>query len=112
MYTLYGIPNCDQVKKARNWLEQYQIPYQFHDFRKQGLTRELLEFFEAQVGWEVLLNKQSTRWRQLTTEQKSKIGLETALQYMLETPTLIKRPVLNTGTGLIVGFKTEVYQDL
>jgi len=112
MYTLYGIPNCNTVKEARDWLEQHQIAYQFHDFRKQGLTRELLEFFEAQVGWEILLNKQSASWRQLTAEQQAGICLETALEYMLATPTLIKRPVLDTGTKLIVGFKIEIYQNL
>jgi Spx/MgsR family transcriptional regulator len=112
MVTLYGISNCNTVKKAKDWLQENNIDYQFHDFRKQGLTADLLESFEATLGWEVLLNKQSTSWRKLNGEQKSNISKQTALQYMLETPTLIKRPVLDTGKKMIVGFKAENYQQV
>jgi len=110
MYTLYGISNCNTVKKAKDWLQENNIEFQFHDYRKQGLTVELLDSFEAALGWEKLLNKQSTSWRKLTDEQKSNISKQTALQYMLETPTLIKRPVLDTGKKMIIGFKAENYQ--
>ncbi len=110
MYTLYGISNCNTVKKAKDWLQDNQIDFQFHDYRKQGLTAELLETFEAVLGWEKLLNKQSTSWRKLTDEQKSNISKQTALQFMLETPTLIKRPVLDTGEKMIIGFKADNYQ--
>lgn len=110
MHTLYGISNCNTVKKAKDWLEQHNIEYQFHDYRKQGLTAELLESFETALGWEKLLNKQSTSWRKLTDEQKKSVSKETAMEYMLETPTLVKRPVLDTGERMIVGFKAENYQ--
>ena len=111
MYTLYGISNCNTVKKAKDWLEDNNIDYQFHDYRKQGLTTELLESFEAALGWEKLLNKQSTSWRKLDDDQKSNISRQTALQYMLNTPTLIKRPVLDTGEKMIIGFKADNYQN-
>lgn len=110
MHTLYGISNCNTVKKAKDWLQGNKIDFQFHDYRKQGLTAELLESFEAALGWEKLLNKQSTSWRKLTDDQKSSISKKTALQFMLETPTLIKRPVLDTGEKMIIGFKAENYQ--
>jgi len=110
MTTLYGISNCNTVKKAKDWLQENNIDFQFHDYRKQGLTEELLNSFEEQLGWQKLLNKQSTSWRKLTDDQKSNICKQTALQYMLETPTLIKRPVLVTDEKMIVGFKAENYQ--
>ncbi|MCK4842297.1 MAG: ArsC family reductase [Methylococcales bacterium] len=109
MYTLYGISNCNTVKKAKDWLEENQIEYQFHDYRKQGLTAELLGSFETALGWEKLLNKQSTSWRKLNDDQKNNISKQSALQFMLETPTLIKRPVLDTGEKMIVGFKADNY---
>jgi len=110
MATLYGISNCNTVKKAKDWLQENNIEFQFHDFRKQGLTPELLDSFEDQLGWEKLLNKQSTSWRKLSDDQKANICKQTALQYMLETPTLIKRPVLVINEKMIVGFKAENYQ--
>jgi len=110
MYTLYGISNCNTVKKAKDWLTENNIEFQFHDYRKQGLSAELLEQFEQSLGWEKLLNKQSTSWRKLTDDQKANISKQTALEYMLETPTLIKRPVLDTGEKMIIGFKADNYQ--
>lgn len=110
MTTLYGISNCNTVKKAKDWLQDNNIEFQFHDYRKQGLSAELLESFEAVLGWEKLLNKQSTSWRKLTDDQKANISKQTALQFMLETPTLIKRPVLDTGEKMIIGFKADNYQ--
>jgi Spx/MgsR family transcriptional regulator len=110
MYTLYGISNCSTVKKAKDWLEENKIDYQFHDYRKQGVTVDLLNSFEAKVGWDVILNKRSTSWRKLSDEQRTTVSKETALQYMQESPTLIKRPVLDTGEKLIVGFTAENYQ--
>lgn len=111
MFTLYGISNCNTVKKAKDWLEANNFDYQFHDYRKQGLSADLLDSFEQQLGWEALLNKQSTSWRQLTDEQKNSINKDTALQFMLKTPTLIKRPVLDTGDKMLLGFKAENYQN-
>jgi Spx/MgsR family transcriptional regulator len=110
MTTLYGISNCNTVKKAKDWLQDNNIEFQFHDYRKQGLSAELLESFESALGWEKLLNKQSTSWRKLTDDQKANISKQTAMQFMLETPTLVKRPVLDTGEKMIIGFKAENYQ--
>jgi len=111
MHTLYGISNCNTVKKAKDWLQENNIEFQFHDYRKQGLTAELLESFETTLGWEKLLNKQSTSWRKLSDDQKSNVSKQAALQYMLETPTLIKRPLLDTGEKMIIGFKADNYQE-
>jgi Spx/MgsR family transcriptional regulator len=110
MLELYGISNCDTVKKAKSWLEKNNKDYQFHDYRKQGLSAELLNLFEAELGWETLLNKRSTSWRQLNEEIKNNISKETALQAMMETPTLIKRPILKIETHYIIGFNAENYQ--
>ncbi len=112
MYRLYGIKNCDTVKKARKYLDENGVAYQFHDFRADGLTFELLEYFEAGLGWNTLLNRSSTSWRQLTSEQRDGITRTTALQLMLDIPTLIKRPVLDTGDQLIIGFKADLYKQL
>lgn len=110
MNILYGISSCNTIKKAKDWLQNNKIDYQFHDYRKQGITIELLESFEVILGWEKLLNKKSTSWRKLDHNQKNHISKKTALQLMLETPTLIKRPILDTGKKLIIGFEAENYQ--
>jgi Spx/MgsR family transcriptional regulator len=110
MHTLYGIKNCDTVKKARNWLDQNSISYRFHDFRVDGLSLELLQHFAEQLDWNKLLNRSSTSWRQLSAEQQSELTQEKALQLMLITPTLIKRPILETDEQLILGFKADNYQ--
>ncbi|MCC8367481.1 ArsC family reductase [Xenorhabdus sp. PB61.4] len=118
-FTLYGIKNCDTVKKARRWLEDQEIPYQFHDYRADGLSPDLLQLFIEQLGWESLLNTRGTTWRKLTDEQKSAINnAEAAKILMLEQPAIIKRPLLasqekntsqKTGSYLL-GFKAEQYQ--
>ncbi len=110
MNTLYGIKNCDTVKKARTWLDKNSIEYSFHDFRTDGLEEALLQRFCSVLNWDTLLNRRSTSWRQLSEEQKADLDEQKALQLMLEIPTLIKRPILDTGTQLIVGFKAETYQ--
>jgi arsenate reductase (glutaredoxin) len=110
MHTLYGIKNCDTVKKARQWLDQNGIAYQFHDFRTDGLTSGHLNDFAARLDWSTLLNRNSTSWRQLSADQQCNLTLEKAIALMLNTPTLIKRPILDTGDKLIIGFKTGHYQ--
>lgn len=110
MVTLYGIKNCDTVKKARKWLDDHAIEYRFHDFRSDGLDRSLLEQFENALGWENMLNRRSTSWRQLPEQQQADLNRESALQLMLEVPTLIKRPVMNTGDKTLIGFKVADYQ--
>ncbi|MDO9104835.1 MAG: ArsC family reductase [Methylovulum sp.] len=109
MHTLYGIKNCDTVKKARLWLDQHDIAYRFHDFRSDGLTPELLTNLIARSDWQTLLNRNSTSWRQLSDAQKADLTGQRALQLMLNTPTLIKRPVLDTGDQLVIGFKDGIY---
>jgi Spx/MgsR family transcriptional regulator len=89
------------------WLEQHAIAYQFHDVRVDGLTLEHLQDFTSRADWQSLLNRSSTTWRQLTPEQKIDITLEKAVQLLHDYPTLLKRPVLDTGERLIVGFKSE-----
>jgi Spx/MgsR family transcriptional regulator len=110
MHTLYGIKNCDTVKKARQWLDQNGIAYQFHDLRADGLTLAQLNEFAARLDWNTLLNRSSTSWRQLSAGQQSDLTLEKAIALMLNTPTLIKRPILDTGDKLIIGFKADHYQ--
>jgi Spx/MgsR family transcriptional regulator len=111
MTTLYGIKNCDTCKKARIWLDQNVIAYRFHDYRVDGLSPELLEQFAESLGWDALLNRSSTSWRQLNKEQQADLNEEKALRLMLEFPTLIKRPILDTGKKLVIGFKAGHYQN-
>lgn len=104
MTTLYGIKNCDTVKKARRRLDDGGIAYRFHDFRTDSLERAALERFAASLGWETLLNRQSSTWRQLDDSAKADMNQDSALALMLERPTLIKRPVLDSGDGrLFIG---------
>ncbi|CAA9890165.1 conserved hypothetical protein [Candidatus Methylobacter favarea] len=110
MHILYGIKNCDAVKKARQWLNQNGIAYRFHDYRTDGLTLEQLSRLEAGLGWNAMLNRNSASWRQLDCEQQTGLTQEKALRLMLNTPTLIKRPLLDTGSKLILGFKADTYK--
>jgi arsenate reductase len=113
MTTLYGIKNCDSVKKARKWLDANGIDYRFHDFRAEGLQQERLQQWNSAVGWETLLNRRGTSWRQLPQQVKDTIDEASALALMLENPTLIKRPVLERKNGKVhVGFKAEEYASL
>ncbi len=112
MTTLYGIANCDTVKKARKWLEQENISYQFHDFRKNGFDQALLDNFLTTLSWEELLNKRSTSFRNLDDSIKQNLSEQTAKEAMLAEPTLIKRPVLVTDSVKHVGFKADQYATL
>lgn len=108
--TLYGIPNCDTVKKARKWLENNQLDYQFHDFRKDGLSEsDLTEWCNA-LGWEQVLNKRSTSWRALDAADKEHLDQAKAIALMLASPTLVKRPVLAHNSQFKTGFKDSDYQ--
>ncbi|MEJ2321693.1 MAG: ArsC family reductase [Gammaproteobacteria bacterium] len=112
MITLYGIPNCDTMKKARKWLADNEIDYLFHDYKKLGIERDKLgEWIEA-VGWEVLLNRRGMMWRKVPDEVKASIDEASAIELMLETPTIIKRPVLEARGKVTVGFKPEIYEEL
>jgi arsenate reductase (glutaredoxin) len=109
MIVLYGIKTCDTCKKALAWLAQSGLEHCFHDFRADGLPESLLQQFIDQLGWEKLLNKSSTSWRQLTPEQQADLTDAKVKALMLAMPTLIKRPVLVTDDAMLVGFKPEIY---
>jgi arsenate reductase len=109
---LYGIPNCDAMKKARTWLDSHGIEYDFHDYKKAGIRRETLAGWAKVVGWETLLNRAGTTFRQLPDESKQKLDERKALQLMVEQPSMIKRPVLEHGKTLLVGFSPEKYSAL
>jgi len=110
--TLYGIPNCDTMKKARAWLADNGIEYVFHDYKKAGIDETTLRGWIEQVGWEVLLNRRGMMWRKVPQAVKDSIDQDSAIALMLETPSIIKRPVLDTGKGLYVGFKPEQYSEI
>ncbi|MEH6582810.1 MAG: ArsC family reductase [Halioglobus sp.] len=112
MITLYGIKNCDTVKKARNWLEMHKIEYRFHDFRVDGLERDAVQSWLDELGWEQLLNKRSTTWKQLDADTRETMNAALALETILEQPTLIKRPLLDTGLERHTGFKADTYQTI
>ncbi len=113
---LYGIPNCDTVRKARKFLENNQILYQFHDFKKDGLSLELLQTWLAQHPITTLVNKRSTSWRQLTEVQKEALISHNELSILMAHPTLIKRPVLqcedSNPSSILIGFSEKTYQSL
>ena len=112
MITLYGIPNCDTVRKARKWLDERAIDYQFHNFRKEGLDKALLQKWVAALGWEALINRRGTTWRKLSEQERNNIDESSAIQLMLTNPTIIKRPVLDLGTSHHIGFSAAQYQEL
>ena len=106
--TVYGIANCDSVKKSRAWLADQGLGYQFHDFRKQGLGPEQLDRWLAQVGWERLLNRQGTTWRRLDDAVRASVtGPDVARGLMLAQPSLVKRPVVEWNDGLTVGYDPQ-----
>lgn len=110
--TLYGIPNCDTVKKARTWLQDHGIDFTFHDFKKQGLTPELVKAWLQDLDWTTLVNRKGTTWRNLPDECKAAIvDADSALALMLENPSVIKRPVVQ-GAGLVtVGFSPAAFEE-
>jgi arsenate reductase len=112
MITLYGIKNCDTVKKARVWLEQHHVNYRFHDLRDDGLDAARLNEWIKSLGWETLLNTRSTTWRQLPDADKHDLSAANAVKLMLAHPTLIKRPVLVNGTVVTVGFSAATYSKI
>ncbi|MFD1987527.1 ArsC family reductase [Mesorhizobium newzealandense] len=108
--TMYGITTCDTIKKARVWLEGHEVPYRFHDYRAEGLDAKRLDGWVGKVGWEILLNKASTTFRELADKDKQDLNEKKAKALMLAKPTIIKRPVLELGDRILVGFKPDVYQ--
>ncbi len=112
MTTVYGIPNCDTVRKARRWLEQHHQDYRFHDFREDGLDAETVQRWFTELGWETVVNRRSTSWKQLSPAAREAMDAESALQAVLDAPTLIKRPVLESDSSLHLGFTPAAYQTI
>jgi arsenate reductase len=107
--TLYGIRNCDTMKKAWTWLDQHGVAYAFHDYKKQGIDRDTLSGWAAEVGWEVLLNRSGTTFKALPDADKRDLSEAKAIDLMAAQPSMIKRPVLAGAGPLLVGFKPEAY---
>ena len=109
--TIYGIKNCETMKKARAWLDQRGLAYAFHDYKTAGIERERLEQWQKKVGWETLLNRAGTTFRKLPDKDKAGLNAKKALALLLKQPSMIKRPVLDLGGGkLVVGFAPELYE--
>lgn len=109
--TVYGIPNCDTVKKARAWLQAGGIAHAFHDYKKQGVPQEPLDAWLSEVGWEALLNRKGTTWRQLdAAQQVAVIDVSSARALMLAHPSVIKRPVVEHPGGVLVGFDPDAWE--
>jgi arsenate reductase len=107
--TIYGIKNCDTMKKARDWLDSHGVSYEFHDYKTAGAPKEKLKAWCDELGWETLLNRAGTTFRKLPEADKAGLNERKALALMLEQPSMIKRPVLEAGNKLLVGFKPEIY---
>ena len=112
MATIYGIPNCDTMKKARTWLDAHKVTHDFHDYKKLGIDKASLEGWVKQVGWEVLLNRAGTTFKKLPDADKEGLTEKKAIALMLSQPPMIKRPVLEAKSKLTVGFKPDTYAKL
>ena len=106
---IYGIKNCDTMKKARAWLDSHGVEYEFHDYKASGIDAARLARWSGEVGWETLLNRAGTTFRKLPPQQQAGLTERKAIALMVDQPSLIKRPVLETGARLVVGFKPEIY---
>jgi len=109
MITLYGIKNCDTVRKACKWLDANGVEYHLHDIRKDGLTAAKIKSWASEVDWELLLNRRGLTWRKLSDDDKADINKTKAIKLMAAEPTLIKRPVIETGNAVMVGFDENNY---
>jgi Spx/MgsR family transcriptional regulator len=109
---LYGIANCDTIKKAKKWLNDAEIPFTFHDYRKDGITEEFLVEAEKTLGWEAMLNKRGTTFRQLSDEEKADITRDKALGLLVTYPAMVKRPILNKDGEFHIGFKPAQYEEI
>jgi arsenate reductase (glutaredoxin) len=109
---VFGISNCDTIKKARSWLQTHDIDYAFHDYRKQGVNLDMLQSMAAELGWEAMLNRRGSTWRALPETVKSQIDEPAALQIMLDNPAIIKRPILAYAGRRHLGFSNQQYQEI
>jgi arsenate reductase len=112
MIKIYGIPNCDTMKKARKWLDANHLDYEFHDYKKLGVPEKNLKQWITKAGWETVLNKRGTTWRKLDEHTKNNIDATSAIQIMLDNPSIIKRPVLESDNTLLIGFSEDEYKFL
>jgi len=112
MTTIYGIKNCDTMKKARTWLQAHKVAHQFHDYKVAGIDKPTLEGWVKKVGWEILLNRSGTTFKKLPDADKDGITEKKAIALMLAQPSMIKRPVLEAKGKLTVGFKPQEYEKL
>lgn len=110
--TIYGLATCDTTRAARKWLDGQGVKHAFHDVREDGLTRPLVEGWVKQLGWEKVLNKASTTWRELPEKEKAGVYEKKAVALLMAHPTLVKRPVLDRGGKLSLGFKPAAYAEL
>jgi arsenate reductase len=109
---LYGIANCDTIKKSKTWLNNRNIAFQFHDYRKQGLEIGLLQTWVQDLGWEALINRRGTTWRQLSAEVREALDAESAIEVMLANPAIIKRPLLDRNGVRYLGFSDQQYSQI
>lgn len=109
---MYGIPNCDTIKKAKKQLEAQGVNFEFHDYRKDGVSDTLIKEFLTSLTWEELLNKRGTTYRQLSDEQKNNLNEQTAIELLVEYPAMIKRPVLVHNGKYLIGFNQKQYEEL
>jgi Spx/MgsR family transcriptional regulator len=109
---LYGIPNCDTMKKARAWLDAHGVDYRFHDYKREGVDETRLRAWVEELGWETLVNRRGTTWRKLPEDVREGMDAEAAIRVMLETPSIIRRPVLDTGEVRHAGFSETDYERL
>jgi arsenate reductase len=112
MTTLYGIKNCDTIKRARAWLESHGVDYTFHDYKRDGVDPRRLDRWARSVGWETLVNRAGTTFRKLPPAETADLDERKALRLLAEHPSMIKRPVLELGEQVVVGFKPEIYARL
>ena len=110
MITMYGIPNCDTIKKAKKWLTDNSIEFEFHDYKKLGITKAKLKDWCSKADWEVLLNRRGTTWRKVDDDTKAAINNTSAINIMAENTSIIKRPVIETGDDVLVGFSIDSYE--
>jgi arsenate reductase len=112
MTILYGINNCDTIKKTRKWLQENKIDYNFHDYKKAGCPQHLAEIFLKNFSYKELINRRGTTWRKLSDHEKASLDITSAIKLMVERPSIIKRPLLNSGKIWLLGYNEEIFKQL
>jgi len=111
MYKIYGIKNCDTMKKTFDWFTQHNIPYQFHDYKKEGISADKIQEWLTQKPWDILINRAGTTWKKLSEEEKATDD-STATQLMVAKPSMIKRPIIETDKIIVMGFNSDTYGEI